>query len=99
MRQPRKDSAQVDAERGKARITYFTVLDYLDQNWTKKEIVQFTHKTELIIQAIKKNPGIFPYSLKYTNIRRAIVDKNNSFFYVVNEIKREIFILTFFDNR
>ena len=83
----------------KARITYFRVLEYLHQNWTKKEIVQFSQKTELLIQAIKKNPGIFPHSLKHKKIRRAIVDKNNSFFYLVDERKREIFILTFFDNR
>jgi len=29
----------------KAKITYFKVLDYLYENWTKKEIIQFNQRT------------------------------------------------------
>jgi len=83
----------------KARITYFNVLDYLEKHWTKKEIIQFSNRTEMVIRAIQKNPGIFPYSHKHRNIRKAIVDKNNSFFYQIDNANRNIFPLTFFDNR
>ncbi len=83
----------------KARITYFRVLDYLAQNWTKREIVAFSQKTTAIIRAIQKNPGIFSNSPKHENIRRAIIDKNNSFFYRVDKKHGKIFLLTFFDNR
>lgn len=83
----------------KARITYFSVLDYLEKHWTKKEIIRFSYKTESVIRAIQKNPGIFPYSQKHRNIRRAIVDKNNSFYYQVDKANRKIYLLTFFDNR
>ena len=83
----------------KARITYFNVLDYLEKHWTKKEIIQFSSRTEIVIRAIQKNPGIFPYSHKHRNIRKAIVDKNNSFFYHVDKVNKIIFLLTFFDNR
>jgi hypothetical protein len=83
----------------KAKVTFFKVLDYLDKNWTHKEILQFVQKTEIIIRALKKNPGIFPYSLKYKNIQKAIVDKNNSFFYKVEKENNKIYLLTFFDNR
>ena len=83
----------------KARITYFNVLDYLEKHWTKKEIIQFSNRTEMVIRAIQKNPGIFPLSHKHKNIRKAIVDKNNSFFYQVDKINKAIFLLTFFDNR
>lgn len=30
----------------KTRITYFKVLEYLQYNWSKKEIIQFSSKTE-----------------------------------------------------
>ncbi len=83
----------------KARITFFDVLDYLEKNWTKKEILQFYQKTELVLNAIKRNPGIFPVSSKHKEIRRAVVDKNNSFFYTIDNYNSKIYLLTFFDNR
>jgi len=83
----------------KARITYFKVLDYLLQNWTKREIITFSRKTDLIIRAIQKNPAIFASSSKHKNIRRAIIDRNNSLFCTVDKKNGNIFLLTFFDNR
>ena len=83
----------------KARITYFSVLDYLEKNWTKREIIQFSQRTDIVIRAIKKNPGIFPHSTNHQNIRKASVDKHNSFFYQVDKKKEKIYLLTFFDNR
>ena len=83
----------------KAKITFFKVLDYLDKNWTKKEINQFYNRTEIVLKAIKINPGIFPLSLKHKDIRKAIIDKNNSFFYKIDSHNKRIFLLTFFDNR
>jgi len=83
----------------KARITYFNVLDYLEKHWSKKELIQFSNRTEIVIRVIQKNPGIFPYSHKHKNIRKAIVDKNNSFFYLVDKVNGKNFLLTFFNNR
>jgi len=83
----------------KARITFYKVLDYLENNWNRREIVKFNKRTEVILQAIKRNPGIFPLSQKQMKIRKAIVDKNNSLFYKVDERNERIYLLTFFDNR
>lgn len=83
----------------KAKITFFNVLDYLEKNWTKKEIIQFNLRTEIVLNAIKRNPGIFPISPKYKEIRKAIVDRNNSFFYKTDQYNKKIYLLTFFDNR
>ena len=83
----------------KAKITFYNVLDYLEKNWTKKEILQFYQKTQLVLNVIKRNPGIFPVSQKHKEIRRAFVDKNNSFFYLVDSYNQRIYLLTFFDNR
>ena len=83
----------------KARITYFKVLDYLAQNWAKREILTFSQKTDAIIRAIQKNPEIYAGSSKHDNIRRAIIDKNNSLFYTMDKKHEKIFLLTFFDNR
>lgn len=83
----------------KAKITFFSVIDYLHENWTMKEIIQFNQRTQIIINSISKNPGIFPTSSKNKEIRKAIVDKNNSFFYKVDSYHQKIYLLTFFDCR
>jgi len=83
----------------KVRITFFMVLDYPEKNWSKTGITQFNKKTELVIQAIQKNPDIFACSSKHKNIRRAIIGKNNSFVYQVDKNNRKVYLLTFFDNR
>ena len=83
----------------KAKISYFKVLDYLNENWTQKEIIQFNQRSQIVLKAIKKNPGIFPCSIKNKEIRKAIVDKNNVFFYKVDTFNQKIHLLTFFDCR
>ncbi len=83
----------------KAKMTYFKVLDYLNSNWSQKELIQFNRRTEIVLQAIKKNPEIFPVAKKHRNIRKATIDKNNSCFYMVDRYKNKIFLLTFFVNR
>jgi len=83
----------------KARITFFKVLDYLEKNWSQREIIQFYNRTEIVLRAIKINPGIFPVSQKHKQARKALIDKNNSFFYQVDSNNNKIYLLTFFDNR
>ena len=83
----------------KARITFYRILDYLDENWTKKEIIQFTERTQIVIVAIINNPGIFPRSTKNKEIRKAFIDKNNSLFYTINVFDQKIYLLTFYDSR
>jgi hypothetical protein len=82
-----------------AKITYFRILDYLNEHWSKKEIIQFSRKTDIIIQAIRRNPEIYPVTFKHKEIRKAIVDKNNSFYYKADKLQNRIYLLTFYDNR
>jgi len=83
----------------KAKSTFYLVIDYLNENWTKKEIIQFNQRTQITINAIRKNPGIFPASIINKEIRKALVDKNNSFYYKIDYYQQEIYLLTFFDCR
>ncbi|MBV5348727.1 type II toxin-antitoxin system RelE/ParE family toxin [bacterium] len=83
----------------KAKTSFFSVLDYLNGNWTRKEMVQFYERTHTILYAIQKNPALFPASSKNKEIRKAIVDKNNSFFYKIDSTNQKIYLLTFFDSR
>jgi len=83
----------------KATITFYSVIDYLNENWTKKEMIQFNQRTLITISAIRKNPKMFPASAKNKDVRKAIVDKNNTFYYKIDDNNQKIYLLTFFDCR
>jgi len=83
----------------KAKHTFFSVIEYLNSNWTQKEMVQFNWRTLITINSIQKNPGIFPASSKNKEVRRAVVDKNNTFYYKIDDYNQKIYLLTFFDCR
>ncbi|MEI6680571.1 MAG: hypothetical protein WCL21_18325 [Mariniphaga sp.] len=83
----------------RAKLTFLKVLDYLNENWTKKEVIQFNQRTQITLNAIQKNPRIFPVSIKNKEVRKAIVDKNNTFYYKIDFYQQEIHLLTFFDCR
>ncbi|OFX60807.1 MAG: hypothetical protein A2066_07355 [Bacteroidetes bacterium GWB2_41_8] len=83
----------------RARTSYFTVLDYLHEDWTAKEIEQFINRVELVLKAIRKSPKLFPASKFNKKVRKAFIDKNNSLFYSANSYQNQITVLTFYDNR
>lgn len=83
----------------RSKFTYFQILDYLQKNWTKREMIQFVSRTEKVLHAIKANPSLFPASIKHPQKRRATIDKNNSLYYQVDHYNQTINLLTFFDNR
>ena len=82
-----------------ARKTYFNVLDYLFEAWTKKEIENFVQETERVLNAIIKNPYMFKASRKKKNVRKGFVTEYNSLYYRVKLRKNEIELITFWDNR
>lgn len=76
----------------KAKITFYGVLDYLNEKWSQKEMAQFFQKTETIINTIMKNPHIFPVSEQ--EMRKAVIDKNNLLIYRIDaKIKKYTFWL------
>jgi len=83
----------------RARETYFVVLDYLNENWSKRKLIQFVKRVDLTILVIRRNPELFAASRQQNKIRKAFVDKNNCFFYSIDAYKQQLIILTFYDNR
>lgn len=47
-----------------AKISYYKILEYLNDNWTIKELEAFVKRTEEVIDHIYKNPQ--------TNAKRSI---------------------------
>ena len=70
---------------------------YLEENWTEKELRNLSSEIERTIKLISENPKLFPLSEK-KKIRRVIVKKLNTLYY--REVKKsKIEILSFFSNR
>jgi plasmid stabilization system protein ParE len=82
-----------------ARLTYFKVLEYLSKTWIIKEVESFIHETEHTIAQIAENPYMFKASKKKRNVRKGFITEYNSLYYRVKPIKKEIQLITFWDNR
>jgi plasmid stabilization system protein ParE len=82
-----------------ARLTYFKVLEYLSKDWTIKEVENFIYKTEHTIAQIAQDPYMFKASRKKINVRKGFITEHNSLYYRVKPIKKEIELITFWDNR
>ena len=71
--------------------------EYIEQNWTKKELKILSNEIERTINLISKNPNLFPQS-ETKNIRRAVIKKLNTIYYRIKD-EKNIEILSFFSNR
>lgn len=82
-----------------ARKTYFKVLDHLSEEWTKRELENFIHEIESLLEMIKSNPEMFPASRTKKNVRKALIAKQNTLYYRIKPRKKELELITFWDNR
>lgn len=82
----------------KAIDTFEIVIDYLQTNWTEKEVRKFLIETEHVIQLISINPHLFRASEK-ENVFEAVITKHNLLLYQKNENEKNIELLSFFDSR
>ena len=60
--------------------------EYLEENWTEKELIKLSKEIERTIKLISANPELFPKSKK-ANVRKAVVNKLSTIYY---RKKREI---------
>jgi plasmid stabilization system protein ParE len=76
-----------------------TVYDYLENNWTSREIVNFSKLLEDKLSVIVNFPFIYAASGQKKSVRRCVVSKQSSLYYQVDVEAKHIIILSFFDNR
>lgn len=70
---------------------------YLEENWTERELKNFSRELDNTIELISKNPELFQVSGKRKNVRRVVVARFNTLYYRINTDSVEI--LSFFSNR
>ena len=76
--------------------TFFSVIDYLSDNWTNIEIETFDENVNELIDRIATHKQICPEA-KLFGYRKCVIDNQNSMIYhIINE---KLLIVTFVDNR
>lgn len=78
--------------------TFNDNIKYLEENWSENDITHFINKTVDTLYLIKESPLIFKQSIKSKSIRKAIVVKQVSLFYKINNPKNTIELITFWNN-
>ena len=71
-------------------------LEYLERNFTRKELERLSEKIESTVSLISQNPFLFSKSDK-KNIHRVVILKYNTMYYQLKD--ESIEILSFFSNR
>ena len=72
-------------------------IEYLEENWTEKELRNLATKLEEILSLISQNPNLFQASEIKKDIRRVVILTHNTLYYrIVND---QIEIISFFSNR
>ncbi|MFY0481260.1 type II toxin-antitoxin system RelE/ParE family toxin [Flavobacterium sp. PLA-1-15] len=72
-------------------------IEFLEENWTEKELRNLALKLEETVQYISQNPNLFQVSDTKKEIRRVVILKHNTLYYRL--FKDQIEILSFFSNR
>ena len=72
-------------------------IQYLEENWTQREIKKLIVSLEVTLSYISQNPNLFQASEFKSEIRRCVILSHNTLYYRVN--KDQVEILSFFSNR
>ncbi len=72
-----------------------SVIEYLEAEWTSKEIYNLELKLKELLERISSYPKICPATIKHKNVRKGLVDKNNYIIYRINFDKRVIELINF----
>lgn len=82
-----------------ALLNLDAALQYLKENWTEREILNFKKKLASKIHLISRFPFIFPASEYQPRLRKAVLSKQTSILYEVNSLTRTVTLIYLFDNR
>ena len=74
-----------------------SIMDYLDCQWTQREIDNFKKKLAKQIELIETNPRLFPVSEYNPCLRKAVLSKQTTIFYEIAD--RMIYLVYLFNSR
>ena len=74
-----------------------SILDYLNNHWTQREVDNFKLRLSKLISLIQHNPELFPFSPYNSKLRKAVLSTQTTIFYEVSG--QLIHLVYLFDNR
>jgi len=77
--------------------TFQENIDYLQENWSVKEVIRFIQQTENIITRVKKFPQSYSPGHKNKKYRKARLNKYIAVFYSYNKSNSKIVLLSFWN--
>lgn len=81
-----------------ARSDYYEIVDYLIDNWGRKSARNFKNTVNAKLKLISKMPKMYPKTEARKKVRRCIVVKQVSMYYLEVELDNEIIIVRFYAN-
>ncbi|MEO5910816.1 MAG: type II toxin-antitoxin system RelE/ParE family toxin [Pelobium sp.] len=80
-----------------AKETFDATLNFIESKWGEKEVKKFLQRSQNTILNISKYPYLFKASEIEVNVRKGLISKQISVFYLIEDDR--IVILYFWDNR
>jgi len=81
-----------------AEETFDKIIEYLENRWTNREIVNFVKQTNYFLEQVSSHPVMFKSSSK-REIRMGVISKQTSVFYQIDNPNKTVVLLSFWDNR
>lgn len=81
----------------KADQNFAAIINYLEINWTKKEIKNFIIRTNSVLLLLSESPNLYKSSSSRKQIREVVLTKHNILIYQIE--KETVKILAIFDTR
>lgn len=83
----------------KAQLTFGEICDYIYSFFGGKALEVFIVRTEVFIEVIQKSPTIFKKFETRPNVRHGFLHQNTTLFYKIDQDKKRVYLLLFWDNR
>lgn len=79
--------------------TFDTILEYIQKNFSDKDVQNFVRKTDRIINHIVINPKLFRVSQKDKSRHIVVITKQTTLFYRLKKGTQQVELLLFWDTR
>ena len=66
------------------------IVDYLNENWSKRVVIKFINKVEDTVTLLAEDPNLFPLINSKLNVRKCVLTNQNTIFYRSTKSQIEI---------
>jgi plasmid stabilization system protein ParE len=74
-----------------------SIINYLESNWTSKELIKFFQKLEKQLLLLSLFPEAYPFSIRRRKIHRCVLSKYLTIYYTIED--ECLVLLSIFDTR